>query len=139
MPIEGKGIDDESFNPRDPNQVDALFRAGDAMKKIHKRTEKLALPIIQKLTSGQINREEAFSQLQQIFLKHFSSTTPIAESLPQITTSRGDEFRGNLARLLLKNGISVADTEILPKKLLGSEDTRDKVEEIVDPDPDSSD
>lgn len=133
MAIEGKGIDDNSFNPRDPREADTVLRVGEAMKDIRKRTEKLALPVIQKLTSGQIDREEAFSQLEQILLDNFSSTTPITIEGRKFNISLKEEFLGNLGLLFIKNGISLEDASFFLKMGSDPEDTRDKVEEVVDP------
>ena len=131
MDIEGIGIDDETFDPWDSGQADDTFRLGDAMKDIREKTHELAFPIIKKLVSGQMDREEAFIQLKQILVDNFSSTEPIVED-DEIDASPMSIFLGELAPLLLRNGISGEDTEYLIKRLSNLEDIRDKVEKVVE-------
>lgn len=123
----------EDIKPFDFSKSDEIISAGRALNNIRKRIEELALPVIQQLAEQKIDLEEAFSQLKQILLDNFSSTTPIVGG-DIINTSPRNEFRNILTLLLLKNKISVADTEILLKKLFDSEDTRDKIEKVVEED-----
>ena len=123
----------EDIKPFDFSESDEIICAGRTLDNICKRTEELALPVIQQLAEQKIDLEEAFSQLKQIFLDNFSSTAPIVAG-DRINTSPRNEFRNNLTLLLFKNKISVADTETLLKKLFDPEDIRDKVEKVVEKD-----